>query len=281
MENKQNPLSKFFRQPAIHIKLPSEGRYWPEDSLELPVTGEIPVYPLTTRDEVILRTPDALMNGSGVVDVIQSCIPSIKNAWHTPNTDVDSILIAIRIASYGETMDLESTCPHCKASNKHGFNLLNALSTVRAADFNSVYTFHKLRIKFCPLTFFSRNRQNILNFEQQKMLQALENTTISDEQRAGIINDSMQKLLDLGNQLLTDSTEYIEIDNNITVKEKEFILEFYNQVPATLHTEIQNKLNDLNTAAGIQAQPVQCFECTQQYKLPIIFDYASFFGNGS
>ena len=78
-----NPLTKFFRQPAIYLKLPSNGAFWPNDAIELPLTGEIPVYPLTTKDEIILRTPDALLNGEGVVEVIQSCCPSIKDAWQT------------------------------------------------------------------------------------------------------------------------------------------------------------------------------------------------------
>ena len=105
----QNPLFKHFRQPAIHIKLPSEGQYWPAGSVEIPQTGELPIYPLTTRDELTLRTPDALMNGSSVVDVMQSCCPSIKNAWDMPSVDVDAILIAIRIASYGHELEVGAT----------------------------------------------------------------------------------------------------------------------------------------------------------------------------
>jgi hypothetical protein len=70
-----NPLAKHFRQPAIYLRLPSQGQYWPENAITLPVTGELPVYPMTTKDEITLRTPDALINGTGVVSVIESCIP--------------------------------------------------------------------------------------------------------------------------------------------------------------------------------------------------------------
>ena len=111
-----NPLAKHFRQPVMYLKLPSNGRWWANGALEIPVTGEIPIYAMTAKDELMFKTPDALLNGQGVVDVIQSCMPNIKDAWRIPNLDIDVILIAIRIASYGHEMEFESTCPHCGKS---------------------------------------------------------------------------------------------------------------------------------------------------------------------
>ena len=100
----QNPLAGWMRQPKIFIRLPSNGEYWPNGSLQSTETGEYPVYSMTAKDELMLKVPDALMNGQAVVDVIQNCMPNIKNAWNIPNLDLDVILIAIRIATYGEKM---------------------------------------------------------------------------------------------------------------------------------------------------------------------------------
>ena len=55
-----NPLFKHFKQPAIYLNLPSKGQYWPEGSIDYPATGDIPVYPMTVKDEITLKTPDAL-----------------------------------------------------------------------------------------------------------------------------------------------------------------------------------------------------------------------------
>jgi hypothetical protein len=63
---------------------------------------------MTAKDELMLKTPDALMNGQATVEVIKSCVPSIKNPWHMPSIDIDTILIAIRIATYGENMEFSS-----------------------------------------------------------------------------------------------------------------------------------------------------------------------------
>ena len=91
--NSNNPLQKHFRQPAVYLRLPAGGRFWDSKALEMPESMEIPIYPMTIKDEITIKTPDALMNGQGVVDVIHSCCPSIKNAWATPSVDLDAIFI--------------------------------------------------------------------------------------------------------------------------------------------------------------------------------------------
>ena len=110
MPENTNPLNKYFRQSAVYISLPTGGNYAPT-VLEKSQTGEIGVMPMTARDEIKFKTPDALMNGQGVVDVVESCIPQIKDAWQISNYDLDTILIAIRIATYGETMDINFNVP--------------------------------------------------------------------------------------------------------------------------------------------------------------------------
>ena len=61
-----NPLTQYFRQPAIYVKLPSNGQHYPEAALNMPANNELPVYPMTAIDEITYRTPDALFNGNAV-----------------------------------------------------------------------------------------------------------------------------------------------------------------------------------------------------------------------
>ena len=66
-----NPLQQYFRQPAIYLRLPSNGEFYPPGSIDMPVNKEIPIFPMTAIDEITYRTPDALFNGTAVVNVIQ------------------------------------------------------------------------------------------------------------------------------------------------------------------------------------------------------------------
>jgi hypothetical protein len=73
----QNPLRKYFRQPKVFTTLPSRGKYYAEGVLDMPSTNELPVFAMTAKDELIIKTPDALLNGQATVDIIKSCIPNI------------------------------------------------------------------------------------------------------------------------------------------------------------------------------------------------------------
>jgi hypothetical protein len=83
-----NPLRQFFRRPAVYFSLPSKGKDYDIDVLELPESGELPVYPMTAIDEITVRTPDALYNGSAVADLIKSCVPAIKDPWRLNSNDL-------------------------------------------------------------------------------------------------------------------------------------------------------------------------------------------------
>ena len=78
MVENSNPLNKYFRQPAIYVSLPTGGNY-PPHVVTPSKTGEFGIMPMTAKDEIRFKTPDALMNGEGVVDVIHSCVTDIKD----------------------------------------------------------------------------------------------------------------------------------------------------------------------------------------------------------
>ena len=73
-----NPLKNKIRVAKIYVRLPSSGKY-NKLPIEFSHTGELPVRAMTARDELLLRNPDALLNGDAVEKLIQSCIPEIKD----------------------------------------------------------------------------------------------------------------------------------------------------------------------------------------------------------
>ena len=277
-----NPLTKFFRQPAIYFMPPSGGKWWPEGSLIEPETGELPVYPMTSKDEIILRTPDALMNGQGIVDVIKSCVPHIIDPWKMPAVDVDATLIAMRIASYGHNMDFESKCPHCGESHTYGMDLRNMLEQVKCPDYDSDYKFETLTVKFHPQQYFGISRANKINFEVQKLNQALE-TMESNDATSQVVTDQMNRLIDLNYEILAECTEYIYESTapEQKVADKAFILEFYKNADAKIVGVIQDKFAEIAATGRIPAQKVNCGSCSGAIEMDIIFDYSNFFVDGS
>ena len=136
MENNQNPLVGYFRKPEVYISLPSRGNYYKPGILDLPPNGEIGIFPMTARDELVLKTPDALLNGASTVEVINSCVPAITDAWEIPSVDMDALLIGIRIATYGENMDITVGCGECQEKNEYSVELTNLMDQTKEFKFD-------------------------------------------------------------------------------------------------------------------------------------------------
>lgn len=276
-----NPLRAHFRQPAIYLRLPSQGQFW-TTGLDLPDSGEIPVYPMTARDEILLKTPDALLNGQGVVDVIESCCPNITNAWDMPTIDVDSVLIAIRIASYGTNMSIDTKCPHCETENSFDVDLNGFIDNISLPNYNQKVQHGKIRIKIKPQTYASINETNKIQYEQQRVLDNISVDGVEDTNRAAEYKRHIARLVDLNAKLLVDNTEYIEIlDTGTIVDEAEFIQEFYFNCDADLCKELQNKIIEVNREGAIKPQTGKCSNCEKDYNVSLTFDYASFFASSS
>lgn len=275
----QNPLSKFFRQPSIYIKLPSGGKWWQENSLELTATGEIPVYPMTTKDEIVLKTPDALLNGQGVVDVIHSCVPSIKNAWEMPSVDVDAVLIAIRIASYGEFMHIETTCSHCQAENDYDIDLKPILGSIQCPDYSKKIQYQTLKMKLHPQRYFAVNQGNRVAFEEQKLTDAINNlsTDMDPDEKIKLLTTSMSKLVELGINSVVESIEYIEMEDGTRISNKQHLKEFFENSESSVIKSVQEQLLEFSGDVSIKPSNMVCGECAKSFDVKIEFDYANFF----
>jgi len=273
----QNPLAKHFRQPAIYIKLPSAGQYWPEGSLDLPVTGEIPVYPMTARDEITLRTPDALLNGQGVVDIIQSCCPNIKDAWKMPSVDVDFILLNIRVASYGNSMDFDTICPKCNEESNFAFDISSIAGQIAMPDYTAPIEFDGLKIELKPQEYFEVNKTNQLTFTEQQIIRTVNDSDMPDEEKKAKTDAYLQKLIDLNIDICAKSTQSITTEDGVIVNSPEFIKEFYDMADYKVMRQIQKRLEDINSQVALKPVHVKCTSCTNEYDVPLNFDYANFF----
>ena len=266
MENqRQNPLAGHFRQPAIYLKLPSDGRWWGDNGLNMPANREIPIYPMSTKDEILLRTPNALLNGQGLVDVIQSCCPNIKDAWKMPSVDVDAVLIAIRIATYGNKMSFDSKCPKCTEENTHEIDLSEPLQSLNCPDFSATLAYKDLKIKFKPQHYFGVNRTNMLEFEEQKIMSLLNATDMVPEEKSLQISQSMNRLFDYGIDACTASTEYIEV-NSTQVTDVGYIKEFYQNAESAVIKHLQTKIAEFAAEAKPSPLHLGCRECSNQRK---------------
>jgi hypothetical protein len=276
MSQSANPLKQFFRQPAIYVKLPSGGRYWSTDSLDLPNNGELPVFPMTAIDEITYRTPDALFNGQATVNVIQSCIPNIKNAWAMPSIDLNSILTSIRIASYGHELEVGSTCPKCTHQENYTVDLRQVLDGVQPGDFDTTVTQGDLEISFQPMIYQSQTETNIAQFEQQKSIQVIQSAPdLTDQQKIERLNQALQTITELTIKALKWSIASIRTPNAL-VTEPEFIEEFLTNCDRKLFLRIRDHIIGLREQGDIKPLTIECSSCGNQYSQTLALDQTNF-----
>lgn len=280
MQDNANPLLKHFRQPQLYIKLPSEGNFYPKGSIDIPVTKEFPVYAMTAKDELTIKTPDALLNGQATVDVIQSCIPSIKDAWHVPSIDLDHILIAIRRATYGDGMDFTSVCPHCENKNEHTLNL-QALATGKVSheEFNQTVKCQSLEFYLKPLAYRDINNLNLEQYENQRLMAVVRDSSLDEADRVKKFNEMFNKILDSTVSQISGSVAAIKTAEGVLVDNAKFIDEFFRNCDRTVWDAVKaaiERLGDKNPLTKIELV-CEGDDCNKPYNTPLIFDTSSFF----
>jgi hypothetical protein len=275
-----NPLSQYFRQPSIYIRLPSTGKNYPAGTLTMPANGELPVYPMTAIDEITYRTPDALFNGQATVNVIQSCVPNIKDAWAVPSIDLDTILIAIRIASYGHNMEFATSCPACQDTSERGIDLRTMLDALRAPDFDAHINYGDLEIYFRPLSYKNLNDNSQLQYEQQKLLQVIPDSAVSEADKMTALTKAFKQLTEITIRSLSISITAIKTPQAL-VSEQPFIEEFLKNCDRDLFNQIRDHVLALREQSELQPLNLECTACKHKYEQVLTLDMASFFAPAS
>lgn len=280
MPENTNPLRRYFRQPAIHIRLPSQGNYYPPGALDMPPNGEIPILPMTALDEITTRTPDALFNGSAVAEIIHSCVPNIRDPWVVPVMDLNSLLVSIRLASYGHDMEIGSKCPACGHEHSLTIDLRQVLDRFQTPDYSKTVTYGDLTFYFAPLNYRQVNENSRLQYEDQKIIQMVNDADMSEDQKMKTLGDAFRKITELTVKAISSSIGAIKTADTL-VTEKEHIEDFLHNCPKAVFDQIRDHAVSLREASDIRPVRVVCEECKHEYEQPFTLDMSNFFDNAS
>lgn len=271
-----NPLSNYFRQPKIYVKLPSGGKFYPEGALDVSVTGEYPVYAMTAKDELLFKTPDALMNGQATVEVIKSCVPAIRDPWKMPSLDVDAVLIAIRVATYGQSMDISSMCPSCDAENDFQFDLVNYLGYLSNFQFNGSVAVGPLTVNIRPYSYFETTKASIKAIEQRKIFDTVNDDTLDEEEKLSRFSSSFIKLTELTVDVIAGCIASIETPEGVVTDRKQ-INEFINNASSDVFNTINEHVSKMKNDMDLKLHNATCTECGHQYDINLTIDQSDFF----
>ena len=287
MEN-QSVLNKYKRQPKIYLTLPSGGAFYPSNPMEKTGSGELPIYSMTAKDELMIKTPDALMSGEATVDVIKSCCPMIDDPWSMPNIDLDAILIAIRIATYGEKMELQVPIRYHEdgdlkvGSETIEIDLRTILDKMQGKTWNGIITHGDLTFHVKPLTYKETTSFFMTTFENQRLSQVMQDTKIDQAQKLQAFKEGFKKLSQMTLDMVITNVTGIETPEG-TETNAQAIKEFFETTDKETFTAVQKGLEDLkeywstpNTKFQVPADYVEK-GAEPVIDVPMVFDNASFF----
>lgn len=269
MSNTNNPLSGHFRTPKLYTSLPTGGKFYDETIVDMPSTKELPVYPMTAKDEIMMKNPDALLNGEAVAQVISSCVPNVKQPRLLVANDVDALLVAIQGATFGDELTVSANCPTC------GEQASAVLSTeVVLANMDNIdkkYEFSTdsgLLISMKPFSYETSVKAGVANFRSERSLQSI--SEIDDEiEKIRAFNSNFIELAKLNFDILVDSVNSITVpgsedSESVVVTDKAHISEFLENCDATIGKELEEFVTEMGNKGIQKVMQMTCEPCSEK-----------------
>jgi len=239
-----NPLNKYFRKPSIYITLPTNGEWYAPGNLNYDNGKELGVLPMTARDEMMMNTPDALINSQSTVDVIKSCVPGIKDPWGMPTIDLDTVLIGIRIASYGESMDIQVTVPTVNEQMTYTTDLRTMMDQIDRTAFNPfVQIDAQLTVKVKPMTYRQLTNLQLRTYEQQRLVTQVSDAKLSSAEKSKTFNEIFNTMTNITLDNMKDAILEINAEGDV-ITDRAYINEFVDNMQSDMANKIKKHMDD-------------------------------------
>ena len=278
MENQVNPLKQYFRKPGIWIKLPSQGNYYKNKPSEFNSMGEIPVYPMTAKDELLLKNADALLNGNSIINLIKSCVPSIDNPEEMPAIDLDAVLVAVKRCTYGDNADVTCECPKCQTANDVAVNLNQVIGTIKVLEkLEPVELENGIKVFIKPVKVSDLLSLNWVQFEQIRNIQLAEQKNVDELTKTRLLQQSYQILTDKNIEIVSGCIDTVLLPDGIAVTDYTNIQEWIIDLSKSEFSKIEQAIM-ITSSMGIEKEfDVTCKNCDNVFKSGLDLNPTTFF----
>ena len=137
-----------------------------------------------------------------------------------------------------------------------------------------------IEIYFRPMTYKNLSDNNKIQFEEQRIFQAMPDGQEVDAEKLTAMSEALQRMTEMTVTALSQSILTIKTPSAM-VTEQEYISEFMKNCDSKLFNLIQNYVIEHKSEAEIQPITILCNECQNEYKQSITLDMSNFFGLAS
>jgi hypothetical protein len=254
-----NPLLEKLKKqmPGETFRLPSRGLFYTNGEVDSEVEdGEIVIYPMTTVDELMMRSPDMLFQGTAITEVISHCVPQILKPGRLIASDIDFILTCLRKVSYGPTLPIKHKCSACESPEKE-FSV--------------------------PIDHFLRNSKEITAEQFESM------NVVVDEYNVKLrpcVFEEMIKILQRSNEDFDTAIKVSDwIDSSLSaiirsvdgIKDRDMIFEWLKKMPRGLKDDLSNSVEKINQWGVEFSYEIKCEACGHDDNVKSSLNPTSFF----
>lgn len=300
-----NPLIADFagKVGSILVELPTAGAFY-GPGMFLPGTDptKLAIMPISVVDEINFKDPFKIVSGMAVLEML-SKVAKILRPSELCKIDVDLILIAARVASYGSKLDVTVRCQNMMAvkSDADGNELLGPCgeSVDLKIDLNRIISQfqnvgtveqwqttlpNKQIVQLMPMPYTSvvRGMMEVANQAKEAKQLELQHKDKDIYEVSKLHESTMDKAAQLQVLLMIDSIASVRTTTGTVVSDKRQIAEWLRTVPVQWILSISDMLNEkTKLLEGYGMTSYKCPSCSFKNELPVNMDMTSFFSVGS
>lgn len=276
-------LKALYRTVKTYTQLPSRGAFYDDSVIDTTkLSNEVAVRSMTGGDELLFKNPDALLNGEALRNALISCVDGLKSPEKLLINDVDALVVAMRIATYGEQMDINVDCPSCGNQNTFGLDLTLIQANMGVVEDSYVVDLSNGTSVFVrPYLYEDNLKVALATFEQTKLIRTLDNNNITEEDKLKAFDKTFKDLVKtniemLCNAIMSVHNDEHEIHVEHTKETHNDILDFMKNIDKTDNDRIINKIKEVNQIGILKKLQVTCDHCKHEWETPIEFEPVTF-----
>lgn len=273
-----NPLKEYFRSIKMYLRIPSGNKYYAPGVIDFTDKGEIGILPMTGKDEIILKNPDALLNGEALIEVLSSCVPALKNPRALLTNDIDALITAIRYATFNDSLETTMNCPVCKHENTFKLDLQYALDNMTELEPEYVVNLESgLSVFVKPYSFPDLLKALHSQFEQTKIARLIENDSITEEQRMEVFSTAFKTIAITKFELMTQAVvKVVDESKGVNVSDQKFIKDFLVNIDKKSVDRIGDLIDEINKVGIKKTFTAKCEKCEHEWDSDIDFNPVNF-----
>ena len=280
-----NPLLDELEQQTVTVALPTLGRWYDDSVLHAdadPASIEVGVLGIVA--EHTFRDPWLLVSGQAIPKLIKSICPAISDPTKLAEIDIETILLANRLISYGEKLEIKQRCnnPDVNEGTKKKKvvpcdhenlivvdlqNLLTRYSPFTDKEFNQyIMEFEELKGQVVHLQPIPYNnvievvRKTAMNMKQYQKFSGVDIEAImGDLDVLGLYEDLVSDNTQMSLYSIVHSIHHVVTASGVQVADKDVIRTWLNKIPSRLVKQIDNKIAEITI--DVQKIATVEFEC--------------------